>query len=623
MIEACRAAVRPRVVSPETGDVVLLEDEVAVWLEGDARTLRIVGGPGSGKTTAIRHLGAVFGTRTDIIFIDDGGAAPENILLDSRRLIYSAPAGVPDCEDPTWQLASWNQDDLLEYCLARHKQHCASIIERIRMLPDARRLHGIPQLWTMVIDAFAADEAAGDWRSVLRNELAASVPEVDAAVVRHWCLCELLNRKDKATRALGLLSKRGWVPARLPWIRHRAAQSTLAAAHVVYLLNDNRAPFFLEDVWPDDLIEETATLLLDAPEASHRLNYVIAHKTPRYHSAAATLLHAMGQGWQPPPRTRANLAGAIFAGAVWPGIDLSKAKLSRADLSDADLSQARLDHAQAQEIKLSRASLKQASLRGANLRGAMLIDADLTEITSMNSAWQNADFRGAKLHGANLHRADLQHADFTDADLTNGAFLSAQLSGAKLDRTNCSGADFRNAKFKRVCLSTAILTDARFDRADLEEANLENLHWPAAMLRKAYLRRAYLTGSSMPGANLQGATLCEAGLADIDWEGADLRDADFSNCAFHLGSSRSGLVGSPIACEGSRTGFYTDDFLEQDFKSPEEIRKANLCGADLRGAIVDRADFYLVDLRGTRYTPAQAEHFRRCGAILFDRVQRR
>ena len=43
-----------------------------------------------------------------------------------------------------------------------------------------------------------------------------------------------------------------------------------------------------------------------------------------------------------------------------------------------------------------------------------------------------------------------------------------------------------------------------------------------------------------------------------------------------MGSSRSGLVESPIASLGTRTGFYTDDFNEQDFKSPEEIRKANL-----------------------------------------------
>ncbi len=142
---------------------------------------------------------------------------------------------------------------------------------------------------------------------------------------------------------------------------------------------------------------------------------------------------------------------------------------------------------------------------------------------------------------------------------------------------------------------------------------------PGADLREAQLRGALLTASTMPGADLRGACLRGAGLAEIEWEGARLARADLRRATFHLGSSRSGLVQSPIACEGSRTGFYTDDFDEQDFKPPEEIRKANLCGADLRGARIDDVDFYLVDLRGAAFDADQAEHFRRCGAILEDR----
>ena len=68
---------------------------------------------------------------------------------------------------------------------------------------------------------------------------------------------------------------------------------------------------------------------------------------------------------------------------------------------------------------------------------------------------------------------------------------------------------------------------------------------------------------------------------------------------------------------GSRTGFYTDELHEQDFKSPEEIRKANLRGADLRGAKIDNVDFYLVDLRDALYDPEQEDQLRRTGAILF------
>ena len=85
--------------------------------------------------------------------------------------------------------------------------------------------------------------------------------------------------------------------------------------------------------------------------------------------------------------------------------------------------------------------------------------------------------------------------------------------------------------------------------------------------------------------------LVGAGLAEIDWPGADLHDADLHHASFHLGSSRNGLVGSPIACEGSRTGFYTDDYDDQDFKSAEEIRKANLRALTCVGPISKASTF--------------------------------
>src|SRR3712207_7636310 len=47
------------------------------------------------------------------------------------------------------------------------------------------------------------------------------------------------------------------------------------------------------------------------------------------------------------------------------------------------------------------------------------------------------------------------------------------------------------------------------------------------------------------------ADLRNTGLADVEWEGADLRDADLRGASFHMGSTRSGLVGSSIPCEGS------------------------------------------------------------------------
>src|SRR5262249_13667001 len=154
-------------------------------------------------------------------------------------------------------------------------------------------------------------------------------------------------------------------------------------------------------------------------------------------------------------------------------------------------------------------------------------------------------------------------------------------------QADLTGLPLRNARF----------LGAQFAGARMKACDLEGMELPGADFSGADLENALLTGTSMPDACFDGARLCGAGLAEIDWERVSLRGADLTGASFHLGSSRSGRVGSPIACEGSRTGFYTDDFDDQDFKSPEEIRKANLRCADLRGACLDKVDFYLVDLR--------------------------
>jgi uncharacterized protein YjbI with pentapeptide repeats len=99
-----------------------------------------------------------------------------------------------------------------------------------------------------------------------------------------------------------------------------------------------------------------------------------------------------------------------------------------------------------------------------------------------------------------------------------------------------------------------------------------------------HLRKIGLTGCNLRGANFAGTCLRGAGLAEIEAENACFRNADLRKVSFHLGSARGGRAGSPIACKNSNTGFHTNDFEELYSKAPEEVRKANLCGADLRGA---------------------------------------
>ena len=162
------------------------------------------------------------------------------------------------------------------------------------------------------------------------------------------------------------------------------------------------------------------------------------------------------------------------------------------------------------------------------------------------------------------------------------------------------------------------MNGACLERAILRAAQLEDILVVHARLKGANLSSAHLTGSALPAADLRGADLRGAELAEINWEEADLRGANLADASFHMGSSRSGLVDSPYACEGSKTGFYTDDFEDLSFKRPEEIRKANLVNADLRDVRAERVDFYLVDLRGAKMDADLREQARESGAILHD-----
>ena len=71
MIRPQKAPVTPRVLCPDTGDAIPLEEAIPP-LEGMPRgAIEIVGGPGSGKTTALRHLAAVLPPDDRVLLLDD------------------------------------------------------------------------------------------------------------------------------------------------------------------------------------------------------------------------------------------------------------------------------------------------------------------------------------------------------------------------------------------------------------------------------------------------------------------------------------------------------------------------------------------------------------------------
>jgi uncharacterized protein YjbI with pentapeptide repeats len=662
---ATRARVRPRVFSPYGNGSMPLEDEVGPFLVTDTPSaIQIVGAPGAGKTTALGHLASIVPPYLRVSFLDEPEPPAVNEALARGWVVFTSnisanPAHFPIAPANRLLLAPWGKDEWIEYLLATDGRLCASVMARLTTTKrETTGLYGIPELWRVVLDRMIADPSITGPRAVLRNELAERLPDVEhRRRIEADCFNAIAIYHRDAIRRAECLRLHSPDEELFRLIRHRPAQLLLAAGHIAGVVKQGERYDSLALTLPRDLVLEAASRISNDPESVDRLHCLIKSSDRRIHPMVASLLYAIGIGYDPealehlrsllssadvhlapwhghavnvllarregswkPDRPPPRLAGAYLNGAAWPDIDLTGAHMQGVDLSSAVLCGSRLDGAALEGARLARAVLLNSSIEGAKLDGADLSMANLRNVSA-----GRARFPSAKLVFANLSHADLDRALLVGADLTNAQFTDASLFLADLRSAKLDGAEFFRANLRRVnmrglCLVGAKFAGACFAGADLSKCDMEGMVLPGARFEQAYLREALLTGSRMPDADFRGADLRAAGLAEVDWEGADLREADLRGAAFHLGSSRSGLVGSPIACEGSRTGFYTDDFNDQDFKSPEEIRKANLRGVDLRGAKIDGVDFYLVDLRGARLDVDQIPHCRGCGAILESRA---
>jgi uncharacterized protein YjbI with pentapeptide repeats len=641
MIEAIPAPVRPRVrVVGSDNEAEPLQQVVACLLRtGVARVIQIVGPSGSGKTTALKHLGAVLPGEGDVVLLDEPDV--QHLASEahwSNRIVCTMQEPLWTCKDRrlvTLQLLPWTHDDLIEYLLAVHKSRCASVMARIRP-QDHLYFGGLPDVWRIILDELAADAALPDAAAALLHHLEWQLPDTDLVErARSACLNALTPGKPSVAETF---AKPGFPPSLVRLLRHETVQTWLAAQRIADDLCSDAACDFLARRLPRGVVKTAVTMLRDEPRAIERLQRLL-DGSAWSHAMAASLMLAINSEWAllPPQRgcdtatisvnldgkeTRVStapgvtLAGAYLDHAKWAGISLVNADLEKADLEGATLLQADLSG-----TDVSQANLRNSCLIGANLDNLVALKADFSGSDMGPVQATRARFDGANLADANLADACLVGASFHSANLRGAQFCGAILKKATLTHATIKGADFTGANLAQVDLGGSRLRLARFVgacfvAAKLVNCDMEFMELGDADFHGAWLEGALLTGTTARAANFEDALLGNAKLADIDWEGVNLCDADLTGATFHLGSTRSGLVGSPLACEGSRTGFYTDDYEEQYFKSPEEIRKANLCGADLRGSKISGVDFYLVDLRGASYDSGQAAYFRSCKAIL-------
>lgn len=600
-----RAAVAPRVHSPLCGEALPLEDEIRRLLDEERwGPVQLVGPPGSGKTAALRHLAAVFADDPRLRLHDEQ-CIPTLPKKACEVAVFAHDAPVQGSLN--YRLACWDIDDFVEYLRARHPQACGSVMQRITR-DDRGRFGGLPEIWRAVLDELAAHEALANAHAALIH-LADRRLEGFEVEIAGMCFRALTGATLSADE-VPLWSNFLWL------VRHRSVQLLLATRRALAELTRQKECRFLEMPMPRDLVEAIAAQV-DGSAAARACLMAHIKETPATQAMAVSILHASTVGWLPAVGTK-SLAGASLSGLSWPQAPLRNARLEGIDLSCADLRAADLRQAVAMGSNFSHAQFQQARLNSIQAANADFGWADLTEACADHAWFQNANLEAAKLVGASFNRVS-----FADANLKSANFVGAGLLEADLARADVTDADFSEAVLWRAnlialvlrqsCLKGAQLREAMLVAADMEEMDLAGVNF-----QKANMHGVLLTGARLTGANLSGANLQNAKLAEIDAEGASFRGANLLGATFHMGSSRSGLVGSVIPGEGSKLGFYTDDYDDRYFKRAEEIRKANLRGADLRGAIIEGVDFYLVDLRDARFDEDQAEHLARCGAILYD-----
>lgn len=598
----------PRARENGAGEALPLEYLVLQHLNHSAQhhasalvDINLYGPAGSGKSTAMTYLAQKLGAQIHsqtVIHETLRRSGPPFLAIHTSRTPMNKPIQL--------ELAPWTQDDLIEYLLKNHPAHCASVMARLKNQLD--NLEGLPELWTIVLDEFAADPQLTNIPTALRRRAGRICGSAEAyhAAGEH-CLFALLSRE----RYIDAFQCPAYLPRNI--LRHRAAGIPLAGDSLASeIIRSNWHG--LERMLPRPVIVEAANTLRAYRPALEALARAVNDKKTRQ-PLGASLLVAAGENWR--PLAPANLEDAFLSAARWPAIDLTESQLTGADFQQADLAAANLTRCIAVGANFRQANLRHAILDRVIAEDASFVLADLSMARATAAKFIGANLIGACLIGAILTNAQFAGANLTGADLSGAVLASASFNaGTTLENTDLSSTDLSEASFENANLQTARLDNASLAAARLLNCNLENVRLTHANFENASLKGSLLTASRMPRANFIGASLQNTGLAFIDWPHADLRDADFSGASFHLGSARSGLVASTIASEGSRTGFYTDDFEDKHFKNPEEIRKANLQGADLRGANVFATDFYLVDLRDAHYTPDQAKHFARCGAIL-------
>lgn len=372
-----RATIRPRILV-DGATPMLLEDAVARLLAAPGEAdIALVGRNGSGKTTALRHLAATFGNRSDLRLVDESDSAP----MQRARVTIRATRGRPDAADAqTFVLAPWSDEDCDLYLAMNHPQQRGPALAAWMLPAPTLDLRQRPDLVAATLDHIA---------TVARVDPNMQLPDAFCALA--FVLATRLGQRRAAARAfslrsLGAASSRSQeateallTPSDRQLLDCACVRTMLAAEDLVRAaLQRSDAPTPPRQ-WPQQLVDAIAHLLLIDPVLVHELG-TLAMDPPRRPALLLSILAAAEPSFRPPVGRYRDLAGARLRGIDMRGANLAGANLQRVDftgarLCDADLTGADLTGARLCGSDLSRASMTRCKLEGAEFEGAELREA--------------------------------------------------------------------------------------------------------------------------------------------------------------------------------------------------------------------------------------------------------
>ncbi|MCC6511312.1 MAG: pentapeptide repeat-containing protein [Pirellulaceae bacterium] len=613
MESLCDRILSPRVFVGDSESSVLLVDLLDELLSLD--DYQIVQLTGAGKTTAMHYALQWANQNQRRLAIEEVGRSGLEQHIDSTAVRQGQPWQVlllssdsPNNADVRLRLANWGRDEFIEYLLKFHPAQCKSVMARI-MHTSLDFAEGSPYVWQPMLDAMAASPDLHDPSEFVLQQMQ---HEVTGRQTLPALTDEILSRPTVRER---VIQENSALTARAKrWLQLADVREALMADRLAERIAGCYR-WALKRYISTRMLDEIAKRLSATDLRLVRFLERCATKS-RYSAMAVSLLVRMQPEWRPSSRKQVDLSGADLGKVAWSGCQLRRvrlinARLTEANLSGADVTCAVLHNTQLRQVNLHETMLSQATGHDVSFR-----HADLSLVIARECKFSRADFERANLSYGSFVDSRFEHTRMRGTNLTHANFDKCTFYEVDFEQADFESATFHQAWFARSELKLARLRGARFRQAIFHNADLEAMDLSECDFAEARLGNALLTDTIAQGSCFRNAEMRGAGLAGILWADCDLRNSDLRGAAFHMGSTRCGLVDSPYPSHGTRTGFYTDDYVDLNYKQPEQIRKAALVGCDLRGALLSGCDFYLVDVRDCLLDPWQREQMAASGAIL-------